>query len=64
VGDFCATSVGERDDRARHDIALHRRARRATAVAEHPLLRRSTLAHLPWRAYAARYEHDVTKLRA
>jgi hypothetical protein len=45
-------------------VELHRRARRATTLADHPLVRRSTLAHLLWRVYRARYEDDVAQRRS
>lgn len=44
-------------------IALHRAAGRATAVVDRSPLRRSTLAHLLWRVYTARYEHRTAALR-
>lgn len=44
-------------------IDLHRGARRATAAVDRTSVRRSTLAHLLWRVYAARYEQRVAALR-
>ena len=45
-------------------LLLHETARHVTAVVDRSALRRSTLVHLLWRVYAARYERSATALRS